>query len=99
MCKWLAYTFYTLRVSSSFKSVTDVASTTSFNFPRKRESSLKSKFKTNQPIRTDSCKEHENNKTNNVSHILTPEKLKSHLIKFKLMVGQENGIAVAMEVL
>ena len=93
MCKWLAYTFYILGVSSSFKSVPDVASTTSFSFPRKRESSLKSKFTTNQPMRTDSCKEHENNKTNNMSHILTLEKLNGHLIKSKLMVGQENGIS------
>ena len=58
-----------------------------------RESSLKSKFTTNHPMRTstDSCKEQEKNKTNDMSHILTLEKLKSHLIKSKLMVGQENG--------
>ncbi|TMW91583.1 hypothetical protein EJD97_014140, partial [Solanum chilense] len=58
-----------------------------------RESSLKSKFTTNHPMRTstDSCKEQEKNKTNDMSHIPTLEKLKSHLIKSKLMVGQENG--------
>uniref|UniRef100_M1CES2 Uncharacterized protein n=1 Tax=Solanum tuberosum TaxID=4113 RepID=M1CES2_SOLTU len=66
-----------------------------------RESSLKSKFTTNQPMRTstDSWKDLENNKTNDMilqqpmSHILTLEKLESHLIKSKLMVGQENGIS------
>ncbi|KAH0680925.1 hypothetical protein KY285_021879 [Solanum tuberosum] len=66
-----------------------------------RESSLKSKFTTNQPMRTstDSLKEQENHKTNHMilqrpmSHILTLEKLESHLIKSKLMVGQENGIS------
>ncbi|KAK4710649.1 hypothetical protein R3W88_005162 [Solanum pinnatisectum] len=67
----------------------------------KQESSLKSKFTTNQPMRTstDSWKEQENNKTNDMilqqpmSLILTLEKLESHLIKSKLMVGQENGIS------
>ncbi|WMV15333.1 hypothetical protein MTR67_008718, partial [Solanum verrucosum] len=67
-----------------------------------RESSLKSNFTTNQPLRIisiDSWKEQKNNKTNDMilqrpmSHILTLEKLESHLIKSKLMVGQENGIS------
>ncbi|KAG5632895.1 hypothetical protein H5410_004612 [Solanum commersonii] len=59
-----------------------------------REASLKSKFIIDQPLRTstDSWKEEENHKTNDMSHILTLEKLESHFIKSKLMVGQENGI-------
>uniref|UniRef100_M1ANQ9 Uncharacterized protein n=1 Tax=Solanum tuberosum TaxID=4113 RepID=M1ANQ9_SOLTU len=63
-----------------------------------RESSLKSNYTTNQPLRIisiDSWKEQENDKTNDMilqrpmSHILTLEKLESHLIKSK--VGQNSS--------
>ncbi|KAH0781890.1 hypothetical protein KY290_001488 [Solanum tuberosum] len=47
-----------------------------------REASLKSKFISDKPLRTstDSWKEEENHKTNDMSHILTLEKLESHFI-------------------
>ncbi|KAK4737657.1 hypothetical protein R3W88_001354 [Solanum pinnatisectum] len=61
-----------------------------------REASLKSKFLIDQPLRTstDSWKEEESHK---MSHILTLEKLESHLIKSKFMVGQENGILSSLD--
>ncbi|KAH0781888.1 hypothetical protein KY290_001486 [Solanum tuberosum] len=64
-----------------------------------REASLKSKFIIDQPLRTstDFWKEEENHKTNDMSHILTLEKLESHFIKSKLMVGQENGILSSLD--
>ncbi|KAH0730483.1 hypothetical protein KY289_001671 [Solanum tuberosum] len=64
-----------------------------------REASLTSKFCIDQPLRTstDSWKEEENHKTNDMSHILTLEKLESHFIKSKLMVGQENGILSSLD--
>ncbi|KAH0725652.1 hypothetical protein KY284_001517 [Solanum tuberosum] len=47
-----------------------------------REASWKSKFIIDQPLRTstDSWKEEENHKTNDMSHILTLEKLENHFI-------------------
>ena len=64
-----------------------------------REASLKSMFIIDQPLRTsmDSWKEEENHKTKDMSHILTLEKLESHFIKSKLIVGQENGILCSLD--
>uniref|UniRef100_K4AWN5 Uncharacterized protein n=1 Tax=Solanum lycopersicum TaxID=4081 RepID=K4AWN5_SOLLC len=64
-----------------------------------REASLKSMFIIDKPLRTsmDSWKEEEIHKTKDMSHILTLEKLESHFIKSRLMVGQENGILCSLD--